>query len=163
MIMTVLALLMAASLILPTSFIPPKGWIGRTPPADAPLDYIWFSPHFGVNGNGENLGVLSYPVSATTTLDAEVRSAIADVSQDRDIIDSRAQPMCHGLQKGWTFDARLPLLNGKVVSQVYYLTIVDGLLFSFDFTHLAGDQIEPEIQDSIQTICPSKPATEANL
>lgn len=141
--------------MLPASFVPPKGWIAKPLPADAPVDFIWLAPHFGVNGNGENLTANSHPVSADATLAAEVQRAIGEVSEDRQILSSHAEPTCHGLQAGWAFDARLPLPNGKVISQVYHLTIVDGRAYSFIFTHAAGDPIEQAISDSVQSICPS--------
>lgn len=156
MIMTILPLLLGALLMLPTTFVAPRGWRAKAPPAGAPLDYIWLSPHFGVNGNGENLSVTIHPALANTTLDAEVHDAIDEMSNERIIVNSHAEPTCHGLEAGWTFDARLPLPNGKVISQVYHLTIVDGRVYAFIFTHAAGDRIDPAIGDSIQSICPSK-------
>jgi hypothetical protein len=121
---------------------------------------FWLAPHFGVNGNGENLSVMIRPVSAAATLDAELHHATKELSQDRMIVNSHAEPTCHDLQAGWTLDARLPLPNGKVVSQVYHLTIVDGRAYAFIFTHAAGDRIDQAIVYSIQSICPTnKPAS----
>ena len=160
MIATILSLLFSVSVTLPSSFVAPKGWTAKTPPADAPIDFIWLAPRFGENGNGENLTVTSHPVAIGVTLDAEVHRAIDELSQDRVIATSHAEPTCRGLQAGWTFDARLPLPNGKVVSQVYHLAIVDRRSYAFIFTHAAGDRIDRAIIDSIQSICPNnKPAS----
>lgn len=155
MIMIVSQLFLAVSLTLPASFVAPKRWIAKSPPAGAPINFIWLSPHFGVNGDGENLSVLIYPVSAAATLDAEVHRAIKDLSQDRMIVNSHTESTCHGRQAGWTFEARLPMPNGKVVSQVYHVTIVGGRAYTFTFTHAAGDRIAQAIVNSIQSICPS--------
>lgn len=97
----------------------------------------------------------THPASASTTLDAEVHRAIGELSQEREIVNSHAELTCHGQQAGWTFDARLPLPNGKVISQVYHLTIVGAQTYGFIFTHAAGDPIDPAIRKSIQSICPS--------
>ena len=132
----------------------PKGWTGKIPPEQVG-DYIWLSPQFGVDKNGENLLVSSHHVSAATTLDQEVHRAIDDVSQDRIIANSHSDPTCHGLQAGWAFEANLPLPNGQVVSQVYHITIVDGRAYAFIFTHLAGARVDQAIGDSIQSICSS--------
>ena len=153
MVTTISPLLLAASLALPTSFVAPKGWVAKAPPAE--VSFIWLSPKFGVNGNGENLSVTTHPASASTTLDAEVHRAIGELSQEREIVNSHAELTCHGQQAGWTFDARLPLPNGKVISQVYHLTIVGARTYGFIFTHAAGDPIDPAIRKSIQSICPS--------
>jgi hypothetical protein len=159
MITTILSLLLGASLTLPPSFVAPKGWIAKTPPVDAPIDFIWLAPNFGVNVNGENLAVWSHPVSAGDTLDAEVHGATDEMSQDRIIANSHTEPTCHGLQPGLTFEARLPLSNGKTISQVYHLTIVAGRTYAFVFTHAAGDPIDQAIADSIQSVCPDKPSS----
>jgi len=151
-----LSLLLAASAPLPPSFAPPKGWVEKLPPPSAPVNVIWFSPHFDVNGNGENFSVTIHPAPAGSTLHAEVHRAIDELSRDRKIVDSHSEPTCRGRQDGWTFDARIPLPNGKVVSQVYHVTIVGGRVYAFIFTHAAGDRVEREITDSIQSICPSK-------
>ena len=151
----ILPLLLAASLTLPGSFVAPKGWVAKTPPSNGPVDFIWLSPHFGVSGNGENLSLTTRPVPADVTLDAEVRAAIRDVSKDRVIVNSHSEPTCHGLQKGWAFDARLATPSGKTVSQVYHLAVVDGRAYSLIFTHLAGHRIGQAITDSVQSICPS--------
>ena len=138
MIGLVLPLLLSASLTLPGSFVAPKGWVAKTPPSNGPVDFIWLSPHFGVGGNGENLSLTSRPVPAAVTLDTEVRAAIGALSKDRVIVNSHSESTCHGLQKGWTFDARLATPSGKTVSQVYHLAVVDGRAYSLIFTHLAG-------------------------
>src|SRR5579863_5054909 len=62
------SLLLSALLVLPASFVAPKGWTARTPPASSPVDFIWLSPGFGVSGNGENLTAMSHPVPSSTTL-----------------------------------------------------------------------------------------------
>jgi hypothetical protein len=155
MVTAISPLLLAASLALPTSFVAPKGWVAKAPPADTPVSFVWLSPKFGVNGNGENLSVMTYPASASTTLDAEVHRAIGEVSHDREIVNSHAELTCHGQQAGWTFEARLPLPNGKVIAQVYHLTIVGAQTYGFIFTHAAGNPIDPAIRQSIQSICPS--------
>jgi hypothetical protein len=153
MIAAIFLLVLGASPTLPTSFSAPKGWVAKAPPADAPVSFVWLSPQFGVNGNGENLSVMIHP--ASMTLDAEVQLAIGETSHDRQIVNSHAEPTCRGQQPGWTFDARLPLPNGKTVSQVYYLTIVDAQLYAFIFTHAAGDPVDPAINSSIQSLCPN--------
>jgi hypothetical protein len=150
-----LPLFLSASLTLPGSFVAPKGWVAKTPPSNGPVDFIWLSPKFGVNGNGENLSLTTRQVPEAVTLDAEVRTAIGDVSRDRVIVDSHSESSCHGLQNGWTFDARLATPSGKTVSQVYHLAIVDGRAYSLIFTHLAGHRIPQAITGSIQSICPS--------
>ena len=147
------SLLLSALLVLPASFVAPKGWTARTPPASSPVDFIWLSPGFGVSGNGENLTAMSHPVPSSTTLGAVVHDTISNVS-DRTIVNSHSESTCHGRQAGWTFDARLPLPNGKAVSQIYHLTIVDGRAFAFIFTHTAGVPVGQAINDSIQSICP---------
>ncbi len=155
MVTAISPLLLAASLALPTSFVAPKGWVAKPPPVEVPISFIWLSPKFGVNGNGENLSVTTHPASASTTLDEEVRGAIAELSQEREIVNSHAERTCHGQQAGWTFDGRLSLPNVKVISQVYHLTIVGAQTYAFIFTHAAGDPIDPAIRKSIQSICPS--------
>jgi len=155
MIAPVLPLFLSASLTLPGTFVAPKGWVAKTLPSNGPVDFIWLSPHFGVKGNGENLSLTSRPVPAAVTLDTEVRAAIGALSKDRVIVNSHSEPTCHGLQKGWTFDARLATPSGKTVSQVYHLAVVDGRAYSLIFTHLAGHPIDRAITNSIQSICPS--------
>ncbi len=147
--------LFLSALTLPGSFVPPKGWAAETPPSNGPVDFIWLSPHFGVSGNGENISLTTRQVPAAETLDAEVRTAIDEVSRDRTIVNSHSESTCHGLQKGWTFDARLATPSGKTVSQIYHLAIVDGRAYSLIFTHLAGHHIPQAITDSIQSICPN--------
>ena len=156
MITAVISLLLAASVSLPSSFVAPKGWIAKAMPADAPVDFMWVSPDFGIDGNGENLTLSIAPASVNATLDSEVHTAMGDLSRDRDIVNSHLQPTCHGLLPGWTFEGRLPLPNGNVISQVYHLTILDRGVYTFVFTHAASDRIEPEIRDSIQSLCPGK-------
>jgi hypothetical protein len=156
MVTTISALLLAASLALPMSFVAPKGWVAKAPPAEAPISFIWLSPKFGVNGNGENFSVTTHPASASTTLHAEVQGAIGELSQEREIVNSHAEPTCHGQQAGWTFEGRLTLPNGMVISQVYHLTIVGAQTYGFIFTHAAGDPIDPAIRKSIQSICPQR-------
>lgn len=153
---TVGPLLLATLLLLPASFVAPKGWTTKAPQAGAPVDFIWVAPGFGVNGNGENLTVMSHPVSSTTTLGAVVHTTISSVSQESAIVNSHSEPTCHGRQAGWTFDARVPLPNGKAVSQIYHLTIVDGRAYAFIFTHTAGGRIDQAVSESIQSLCPSK-------
>jgi hypothetical protein len=155
-IAAILPLVLALSPPLPASFGAPKGWVAKTPPANSPVDFIWLAPRFGVDGDGENLTVMSHPASAGVTLDAEVRRTVAELSADRKVVDSHSAPTCHGLQAGWTFDARVTLANGKAVSQVYHLTIVDGRAYAFIFTHAAGARIDQAIADSMQSICPGK-------
>jgi hypothetical protein len=139
---------------LPRSFIPPKGWTqGKNLPPGGP-DAIWLSPNFGINGNGENLGVTSHRVAPGTTVATEARAAVREMSEDRAISDSHSEPTCHGRLAGWTFDARLPLPNGTAISQVYHISIVGGRAYSFVFTHKAGDPIEPAVANAIQSICP---------
>jgi len=150
-----LSLLLSAALTLPGSFAAPKGWVAKPPPSNGPVDFIWLSPQFGAGGNGENLSLTTRQVPAAETLDAEVRTAIEQVSRDRTIVNSHAEPTCHGQQKGWTFDARHATPSGKTVSQVYHLAIVDGRAYSLIFTHLAGHHVPQAITDSIQSICSS--------
>ena len=156
MVTTIWPLLLAASLALPMSFVAPKGWVAKALPAEAPARFIWLSPKFGVNGNGENLSVTTHPAPAGATLDAEVRRAIVELSQERDIVNSHAERTCHGQQAGWTFEGRLPLPNRKAISQVYHLTIVGAQTYGFIFTHAAGAPIDPAIRKSIQSICPER-------
>jgi hypothetical protein len=148
-------LVLVASTPVPTFFDPPKGWIAKTPPPDAPVDFIWLSPSFGKNGNGEKLSIMSQDVAPGTTLASEVHDATDQLSQDRIIAASHAERTCHGLQAGWAFDARLPLPNGKTISQVYHLTILGNRSYSFIFTHSAKDRIEQAVRSSIESICPS--------
>ena len=115
---------------------------------------MWLSPGFGINGNGENLALSSHPVVPGTTLDSEAQEAIREMSEDRTIDSSHAEPTCHGKQPGWTFDARLQLPNGAEISQVYHIAIVGGRAYSFVFTHKAGDPVEAAVADGIQSICP---------
>lgn len=152
-----LSLFLSASLTLPGSFVPPKGWVAKPPPSNGPVDFIWLSPQFGAGGNGggENLSLTTRQVPAAQTLAAEVRAATEEVSHDRTIVNSHSEPTCQGRQKGWSFDARLAMPGGKTVSQVYHLAIVDGRAYSLIFTHLAGHHIPQAITDSIQSICPS--------
>ena len=156
MVTTISPLLLAAALALPVSFVAPKGWVAKAPPAEAPVSFMWLSPKFGLNGNGENLSVMTYPARAGTTLDTEVHRAIVELSQERDIVNSHAERTCHGQQAGWTFEGRLPLPNRKAISQVYHLTIVGAQAYAFIFTHAAGDPIDPAIRKSIQSICPQR-------
>lgn len=154
----IIAALLSAVLIsapaVPRSFVPPKGWTqGKNLPPGGP-DAIWLSPNFGINGNGENLGVTSHPAAPGTTLASEVRAAIDEMSQERTIADSHSEPTCRGREPGWTFDARLPLPNGMAISQVYHISIVGGRAYTFVFTHKAGDPIEPAVTTAIQSICP---------
>ncbi|HET6276502.1 MAG TPA: hypothetical protein VFE16_11285 [Candidatus Cybelea sp.] len=155
-IATIVPLFLALSPPLPASFAAPKGWVSKAPPANSPVDFIWLAPRFGVDGDGENLTVMSHPAVAGATLDAEVRRTIAELSADRRIVDSRSAPTCHGLQAGWMFDARVSLPNGKAVSQIYHVTIVDGRAYAFIFTHAAGARVDQAIADSMQSICPGK-------
>jgi hypothetical protein len=112
------------------------------------------SPHFGVNGNGENLAVTSHPVRIGTSLASEVHDAISELSQDRSISNSRGEPTCHGNQPGWSFDVRISLPNGVTIEQIYHLAIVGGRTYAFVFTHAAGQRIDSAIAESIQSICP---------
>lgn len=139
--------------VVPRSFIPPNGWTRGNDLPGGP-DAIWLSPRFGVNGNGENLGVISHRVAAGATLASEVREAIREMTEDRIIGASHSEPTCHGKQSGWSFEARLPLPNGTAISQVYHITVVHGRAYAFVFTHKAGDAIEPVVADAIQSICP---------
>jgi hypothetical protein len=64
---------------VPRSFIPPKGWTqGKDLPPGGP-DAVWLSPNFGINGNGENLGVSSHRIAPGTTVASEAREAIRRV------------------------------------------------------------------------------------
>jgi hypothetical protein len=153
----IIAVLLSAVLesasIVPRSFVPPKGWTqGKNLPPDGP-DAIWLSPSFGVNGDGENLMVMSHPVALGTTVAPVAREAIRKVSEERIITGSRSEPTCHGQQAGWTFDAHLPMGNGMTISQVYHISIVRGRAYTFIFTHKAGDPIETTVSDAIQSIC----------
>jgi hypothetical protein len=154
-----LPLVLSAALALPPSFVPPEGWAATTPPPDAPVDYLWLSPHYGTNGNGENLAVMLHPVPPGDTLDAEVKKAIEQLALDRAVVNSHAEPTCHGLQAGWSFEVSVPLPNGKTIGQIYHLTIVGDIAYAFMFTHLVGDPIDPAVTASIQSICPTNPAT----
>lgn len=156
MIAAIVPVIPALSPPLPASFSAPKGWVEKAPPANSPVDVVWLAPHFGVDGDGENLTVMSHPAAPGATLDAEVRRTVAELSADRKIVDSHSAPTCHGLQPGWTFDARVSLANGKAVSQIYHLTIVDGRAYAFIFTHAAGARVDQAIVDSMQSICSGK-------
>jgi hypothetical protein len=130
-----------------------KSWVEKKPPPDG-VDAIWLSPHFGVNGNGENLSISSHPTSSGTTLASEVRAAISTLSLDREISNSHAEPTCGGRQAGWSFDRRLPLPNGVTVEQIYHITLLNGRMYVFTFTHAAGQRVDPAIVQAIQSICP---------
>lgn len=149
----VLSAALDSALVVPRSFVPPKGWTqGKNLPPDGP-DAVWLSPSFGVNGNGENLEVISHRVAPEATVASEARKAIQEMSSEREITDSHSEPTCHGKEPGWMFEARLPLPNGTAVSQVYHISIVGGRAYGFIFTHKAGDPIETAVTDAIQTIC----------
>jgi hypothetical protein len=149
-----LSAVLDAAPAVPRSFIPPKGWTqGKDLPPGGP-DAVWLSPGFGLNGNGENLALITHPVAPGTTVASEAEEAIREMSADRTIVDSHSQPTCHGRQAGWTFDARLPLPNGATISQVYHISIVSNRAYSFVFTHKAGDPIETAVANAIQSICP---------
>jgi hypothetical protein len=158
MIAAVLSMILSVAPPLAQSFEPPKGWVAKAPPPSA-VDYIWLSPHFGSGGNGENFTATGHDVTAGSTLASEVRVAIADLSQDRDITNSHSDPTCHGQQAGWAFAARITLPNGPTIEQLYHFTIVDRQVWAFVFTHKAGDRVDPAIAHSIQSICSSAKTT----
>jgi hypothetical protein len=153
MLAFVLSALIGVASALPPSFVGPKGWVEKKPPPDE-VDAIWLSPHFGVNGNGENLTVASHPTSSGATLASEIHDAIASISQDREISGSHAEPTCAGRQPGWSFDGRLPIPNGVTVEQIYHIALLNGRTYVFTFTHAAGQRVDPAIAQSIQSICP---------
>lgn len=150
-----LSVLVAASLGLPAGFVPPRGWIAKPLPADAPVNFIWLSPRFGINGNGDNLTLTIHVLSTKTSLAEEKRKAVNELSHEFTIVDSHAESTCRGSQDGWTFDARLRTASGAVVSQVNHLTILDGRLYAFIYTHPAGDPIDRAVVDSIESVCPN--------
>ncbi|HEY1429794.1 MAG TPA: hypothetical protein VGF18_09490 [Candidatus Tumulicola sp.] len=153
-----LSLLVSVAPALPASFAPPKGWTAKPVPSGSPVDYLWVSPHFGANGNGENLTVTSHALVAGGTLASEVHSAIADMSQDRKIVNSHSEPTCNGTQPGWSFEGRITLPDGKTIAQIYHMAIYEKRIYMFVFTHALNDPIDPSIGRSIQTICPSAKA-----
>ncbi len=150
----VVALLVAATPPLPTFFVPPKGWAAKALPPGAPADFIWVSPRFGKDGNGDNFMLMSHAVSAGTTLSAEVRRATSELAQDRPILHSHAEPTCRGRQPGWSFEAQLAL-PAKTISQLYHITILNHRAYTFTLTHAAGEPVDRAIEDSIESICPA--------
>jgi hypothetical protein len=151
----VIVLLVATTPPSPSFFVSPKGWAAKDLPPDAPADFIWLSPRFGKNGNGDNFMVMSHHVSAETTLGAEVRRATTELSQDRTISDSHSEQTCRGRQPGWSFKARLALPNGKTVSQLYQITILNQRAYAFVLTQDAAEPVDRAIKDSIESICPA--------
>ena len=158
MIAAVLSMILSVALPFGQSFEPPQGWVAKAPPP-AGVDFVWISPHFGSGGNGENLAATGHDITAGSTLASEVRAAIAEVAQDRDIANSHSDPTCHGQQAGWAFAARMTLPNGLTIEQLHHLTIVDRRAWDFIFTHKAGDRVDPAIVRSIQSICSSAKVT----
>jgi hypothetical protein len=154
MLAVMLTLLVSAAPLFPASFVPPAGWVGKTPPPGSPVDYVWLSPHYGVDGNGENLSVTSRAAAPGTTLTSEVHEAIAQLSQGRTIANSHSESTCHGRLAGWTFAERMPLPNSITIEQISHLAIVNGRVYSFVLTHKAGDPVAPAVARSIHTICP---------
>lgn len=150
-----LAFIIAIASSVPPLFTPPSGWPAANT-AGSPFDAIWMAPKFGKTHN-EFLALTSYPLPRGRTLADEVRSAISELSDDgKTIVNSHAEPTCHGRQPGWTFDARTPLTPQLTVSQLYHVAVLGDRSYAFVFTHKAGDPIDPEITNSIQSLCASK-------
>jgi len=136
----------------------PVGWTNLgPPPAGAPIDYGWASPHYrdGSARAGDTLSAWVRPVPPNSTLADQVREMTAEETQDgRTVASSRSHATCNGTQPGWTVDFRLRIMPSLTLSQVHHLAVFNGRVYLVIFTHRADLPVDSVVQASIDSLCP---------
>jgi len=142
----------------PSYMQPPAGWRSLgPPPADAPIDYGWVSPHFrdGSAHAGDSLSAYVRPIPPGSTLGAQVKEMIAAETGDgRTVASSKSHATCNGTQSGWTVDFRIQLSPSLTLSQVEHVAVFDGHVYDVMFTHRADLPVDAAVQASIDSLCP---------
>jgi hypothetical protein len=137
---------------------PPTGWSSLgPPPPNAPVDYVWVSPHFhdGSPHAGDSMEAWVVPISPTSTLTEQVREATTEETKDgRTVASSQSHATCNGTQPGWTIDFRLPMLPSVTISQVQHLAVFKGHVYVIMFVHRADLPVDNAVQASIDSLCP---------
>jgi hypothetical protein len=144
----------------PPYMTPPAGWTSvGPPPPDSGFDYLWVSPHFhdGSPHAGDSMGATVRVIPLNSTLADQVRETTIDETQDgRIVASSQSHTTCNGTQPGWTIDFRLPIMPPLTISQIWHFAVWKGHVYAINFTHTAGLAVNPEVQASIDSLCPEK-------
>ena len=137
---------------------PPVGWTSLgVPPANAPVDYGWVSPHFrdGSPHAGDSMESWVRSIPPNSTLAEQVKKATTEETRDgRTVTSSQSHATCNGTQPGWTINFRLRLSPSVIVSQVEHLTVFEGHVYVIEFFHRADLPVDGVVQASIDSLCP---------
>lgn len=125
----------------------PTGWESLPPPRDQGFDYI-FEP---LKRGGPVITIAHSPRDPHDTL-KDVAADIAQGEQDdgRTIVGIANHPTCHGTQPGIDIQTTF----GSIVSQFYHVTILRNTVYVLNYTYGARQQQDPNVRQSIDSICP---------